>query len=47
MFHVKQRTREHAVACWMCGYDPRTQRARTLTWNDSGLCDKHEEATDA
>jgi len=36
--------REHAVPCHLCGLRGTGRRVepRTMTWNVSGLCDRHE-----
>jgi len=39
-----QRPRERAVPCRDCGLRPthRGLEPRTMTWNPSGLCERHE-----
>jgi hypothetical protein len=35
-------TREHAVPCSRCGVNPVTLEPRSMTWNISGICKKHD-----
>jgi len=42
---LRAQTREHTVPCQLCGVDRTATgvRPRTLTWNTSALCDRHEQ----
>ncbi len=39
---TEQQPRERAVPCQRCGVDSRSRQPRTMTWNLSALCDRHE-----